>query len=278
MPEPLNGASLETPLPYLVRWRSPGKTPLLLVHGMAGNSHWWDKAAPFLKDCFDAAALDLRGHGDSAWLPDGEYTARTFVGDIESARRTLGWERMVLCGHSFGARMAIDYAASHPDRVSALVCADFMAEFRATKKRTFLARFKPRQPIYKDKTPVIERFHFQPPETLLKPEEIKAFAELCLRRVDGGYTWKTDWRVFTFQYEPAWPVFSKITMPCLILRGEFSGIMDRPQFDAVVGAVAGARGVELPGAFHHVPLDKPGEFSGALRDFNLALGAAKNNS
>ncbi len=244
-----------------------------MVHGMAGNSHWWDAAAPLLSRDFEPAALDLSGHGDSAWREDGEYSGEAFVEDIERARATLGWDKFILCGHSFGARMALDYAIKNAGQLAALVCADFMPEYREPnpRRKSFRAKLKPRQPFYGNREDIIGRFHLQPPGNCMTPERIRALAESCVRQGERGFTWKTDWRIFTFQYQSAWPVFPKLNMPCLVIRGEFSTVMDRKDFDAVVRAVPGAQGVEIPGSFHHVSLDKPEDFAAAVSGFALGI-------
>jgi len=254
-------------------WPSEGKRPLLMVHGMAGNSHWWDYVAPLLSRDFAPAALDLGGHGDSAWHEDGNYPGEGFVEDIEQARLALGWEKFFLCGHSFGARMSLDYAIKHPRRLLGLIAADFMPEYRQPnpKKKSFLARFKPRQPFYKEREDIIGRFHLQPPGNRMDAARFRALAESCVRQMERGFTWKTDWRIFTFLYESARPIFPRLGMPCLIIRGEFSTVMERQDFEGAVKAVPGARGLEIRESFHHVPLDTPREFAAAVSDFVLGL-------
>jgi pimeloyl-ACP methyl ester carboxylesterase len=51
----------------------------------------------------------------------GEYTTQESIEDIEAIRRAGGYEKLVLYGTSYGTKVALDYAARHPDRVEALV-------------------------------------------------------------------------------------------------------------------------------------------------------------
>src|SRR3546814_6522974 len=56
--------------------------PLLLVHGGRDHCRSWDWVAEKLADRYHIIAPDLRGHGDSAWSPDGQYDMDSFVYDL----------------------------------------------------------------------------------------------------------------------------------------------------------------------------------------------------
>src|SRR3546814_1068323 len=58
-----------------------GAPPLLLVHGGRDHCRNWDWVAEKLKGRYHIIAPDLRGHGDSAWSPDGNYDMDGFVSD-----------------------------------------------------------------------------------------------------------------------------------------------------------------------------------------------------
>jgi len=73
---------------HIARWDGSG-TPILLLHGMAANTHWWDPVVPHLSARFKPFALDFHGHGDSEWLAGAHYSTELFVQDIEEARQIL---------------------------------------------------------------------------------------------------------------------------------------------------------------------------------------------
>ncbi|MGH7819176.1 MAG: alpha/beta fold hydrolase, partial [Candidatus Binatia bacterium] len=56
--------------------------PVIFVHGGSAHARWWDFVVPHLGPGFHAYALDLRGHGDSAWAPDGAYSIADHAGDV----------------------------------------------------------------------------------------------------------------------------------------------------------------------------------------------------
>jgi pimeloyl-ACP methyl ester carboxylesterase len=68
-------------------------------------------------------ALDQRGHGESE-KPSTGYDFATIVADDAAAVQALGLERPIIAGHSWGAAVALEYAATYPNRVSALVLVD----------------------------------------------------------------------------------------------------------------------------------------------------------
>lgn len=103
-------------------WSSEG-LPLVLLHGLASNCRIWDLAAPLLARRYRVLALDQRGHGESA-KPLGDYGFSTVVEDVHAFVTTLGLERPVVVGHSWGGNVALQYAVEHPQDVTALALVD----------------------------------------------------------------------------------------------------------------------------------------------------------
>ena len=264
----------EDPRLHLRSWGGEG-TPLMLLHGMAGHTHWWDAVAPHLVDSFKPVALDFRGMGDSDWRPDGNYTTENWVADIEEARHAMGWERMVLCGHSLGGRISLEYAARHPDRLIALVAVDFLPEFYESKSRKFEKTRTRKQPVYADKEMMVRKFHLQPPGNAMKEKDLHALARQSIRKTDAGFTWKFDWRAFSYSYGMIWPTLPKIKVPTLIVRGALSTVMDHAAYERCLKELSGAKGVEVPKAHHHVPLDAPKAMAKAIADFAPCPSSAK---
>ena len=105
MPEPkdcrvnANGARLN-----YVDWGNPDGQALVILHGIQDCARSWDTFAANMRDYYHVIALDSRGHGDSAWLEPDRYTFRDYVSDIAALVNSLGLRRIVLMGHSAGAR------------------------------------------------------------------------------------------------------------------------------------------------------------------------------
>src|SRR5215204_6353684 len=93
-------------------WGGTGRA-FLLLHGLASSSRIWDLAAPLLRRHGRVVALDQRGHS-LAGKPDSGYDFTTIVADAWGAAQALGLERPVVIGHSWGASVALAYAAHDP--------------------------------------------------------------------------------------------------------------------------------------------------------------------
>jgi len=100
---------------HYLRWDSDGQQrPVLLLHGLASNARIWELVGPHLAELgWPAIAPDARGHGLTD-KPDGDYGFKTFRGDLLALIDILNLERPLLVGHSWGAAIALDYAAQFP--------------------------------------------------------------------------------------------------------------------------------------------------------------------
>lgn len=103
------------------RWEG-GAPTVLALHGITANHLSWATVAQRLPDTM-ILAPDLRGRGRSASVP-GPYGFAAHVSDLVALLDAAGCERVVVAGHSMGGFVAVALAASHPERVSALVLVD----------------------------------------------------------------------------------------------------------------------------------------------------------
>ena len=79
--------------------------------------------APLLAAEFRVAALDQRGHGQSAQVDEG-YDFATVLSDAAAFIDHLGWRRPLIVGHSWGADVALELATARPQLVSGLIFVD----------------------------------------------------------------------------------------------------------------------------------------------------------
>jgi proline iminopeptidase len=116
----LNGVRLY----YRIAGEAPeARAPVLFLHGGPGyNSYSFARLmGPRLEKDRRMVYLDQRGCGRSERPWDGHYSLEVLVADLEALRQELGVERWVLLGHSFGATLALEYAARHPQHVAGMV-------------------------------------------------------------------------------------------------------------------------------------------------------------
>jgi pimeloyl-ACP methyl ester carboxylesterase len=107
---------------HCIDWGGQGDW-LVLLHGLASQSHIWDLVAPQLNRHFRVIAIDQRGHGLSD-KPDGGYDFASVTHDLDCVLDVLKIERGILIGHSWGGNVALQYAVDHPRRVTGLVLVD----------------------------------------------------------------------------------------------------------------------------------------------------------
>lgn len=106
----------------------PGSPVVMMIHGLAGQAHVFDAIANQLAGKYHVYCLDVRGRGESAWGPPGEYGIDTYVADLEAIREALGLQRMSLVGTSMGGIITMHYAPKYPERVARAVLNDIGPE------------------------------------------------------------------------------------------------------------------------------------------------------
>ena len=100
------------------------KPTLILVHKIEGHAHTFDHiVSEFTRD-YRVIALDMRGHGDSAWSPEGAYLVEDHVKDLTAVIRELGLQRVTLWGNSTGGRVVQVYAGLNPGNVERVISED----------------------------------------------------------------------------------------------------------------------------------------------------------
>lgn len=100
---------------HYLRWESGGLgQPVVLLHGLASNARIWELVAPHLvARGLGLLAPDQRGHGLTD-KPDGDYNFDVFHHDLLAFITAHELEHPLLVGHSWGAMVALDFAARFP--------------------------------------------------------------------------------------------------------------------------------------------------------------------
>ena len=88
--------------------------PVVLVHGGPGLWDYLEPIARMIEDLTVVHRFDQRGCGGSD--PSDEQTMRRLQDDLDELRQHWGSEQVVVIGHSFGATLALTYAAAYPER------------------------------------------------------------------------------------------------------------------------------------------------------------------
>jgi pimeloyl-ACP methyl ester carboxylesterase len=250
-----------------LHWGAPSATPLVLLHGGGANAHWWDHLAAPLAERRHVVALDFRGHGDSDWPQETRVGA--FSDDLDALLEHLGAPHAVLAGHSMGAHIALDRAARDP-RVRGLVLID-LAWGAARGARRATRRALSLRLTYPSRERAVAAFRFVPGAARAGEALRVAIAERSVRpEPDGRFGFKFDPRWFAMPYREL-PPLSGVACDTLLLRGCESGLLGPEAARALAAELPRTRLVEVPGAGHHVHIDRPDAVLGALTEYLESL-------
>ena len=113
---------------------SPGKTPVVFLHGVMGFAANWGKIWPYFQEERPVLVLDQRGHGRSA-KPDTGYTPSDYAGDLKGLLSQLGLGACHIVGHSMGGRVALRFVSLYPEHAASLTMEDSGVETNGDREQ-----------------------------------------------------------------------------------------------------------------------------------------------
>jgi len=255
---------------HYLDYGTAGRRPMLCLHGGAAHAHWFDFVAPGFTPDHHVYSMDLRGHGDSAWADPHTYVWKHYAADVNALVEKLDLRDFVLIGHSMGGMVSLAYAATYPGRMGRLVIVDtimLMPMDRVTKMREFGAR--PAK-SYATQEELVARYRLEPAESqMAAPEVIRRMALHSARQdADGRWQHKADRRVSAnFQQIAGVPLWEKVKVPALVIKGERSKRFTPEQLAEVQARAPQVQMAEVPASDHHITLDNPQGFVDAVQKF-----------
>jgi pimeloyl-ACP methyl ester carboxylesterase len=220
-------------------------------------------------------ALDQRGHGDSDAPTDDDYRVATMADDVAAFAGSLRLDRFALLGHSMGGRIAIQYAAAHAGRLERLIIVDIGPDIALAglqRVRDMMSQSPERIESEEWAVEYIRRAN-----PLQDVDLLRQRVRHGLRRLpDGTLTWKYArglremMRAGRRDAIDLWEPLPRIPCPTLVVRGAESDILSPEVAKKMTERLPDGRLVEIPGAGHTVPADRPDDFVGHVRAF---LGA-----
>ncbi|MEV8630644.1 alpha/beta hydrolase [Streptosporangium sp. NPDC051023] len=237
----------------------PGR-PLLALHGHLSEGASFAAVAAELAPEWRVIAPDQRGHGESDRAAD--YSREGYLADILALLDHLGLDQVAIVGHSLGGINTYQFAARHPERVTAFVNADasVVLGLEGPNPLAFLLGLPYQAPTREAMLEALGEFAL-------------FFGETLKRNPDG------TWRLPFYPQDMVdsedlvhgdhWADWLASTCPALLIRAA-KGVVPAEQAQAMIDRRPGTRLVELD-TDHFVYTADPVGFAGAVREF-LASG------
>jgi non-heme chloroperoxidase len=251
------------------RFGAPDAPPVILLHGGGQTRHAWGATGRMLgQRGRHALALDLRGHGDSDWPADGDYSLDAFKADLLAVMGQLALPP-ILVGASLGGLVALLAAGESDAPLAALVLVDITpAPSRADSApiRAFMAANPEGFASLEDAAEAVARYlphRTRParPDGLMKN----------LRERDGRLHWHWDPRFIErtsrdmdIEGDRLTRAATAVRAPIVLIRGEHSELVGEAQTEAFVRLLPRADVITVPAARHMVAGDQNSEFGRAL--------------
>jgi pimeloyl-ACP methyl ester carboxylesterase len=230
--------------------------PVVLLHGWGASSQSLAGVAASLATGFRVVSVDLPGFGWSGAPTDAWGTAQ-YADHVRQLLDELGLGKVALVGHSFGGRIAIFLAATHPEGVKRLV---LVASAGVRSRQRLAVRAKV----------VVTKFLRR---VLTLPGWGRVGERILQRWQDR--VGSRDYRaagamrptLVKVVNEDLVPMLPMIQAPTLLLWGDQDQEVRRPAVETMAAQIRGARLVTFPGAGHFPFHDAPEEFQRHLTDF-----------
>ena len=271
---------------HYVDWGNPEAPPLILQHGRARSlGRSWDWVAQELRHDWHVIAPDLRGHGDSAWSPDGSYGMDAFVYDFAQLVHTLGHDQVSIIAHSLGGNIATRFTGLYPDKVRKLVNieglgpppairAEAEAQGTAQRMRQWIADKRKAAGRLPRRYPTLEAAYQRMKEenSFLSDEQARHLTvHGASRNEDGTFSWKFDnylniWSVGDIGAADLVRLWEAVTCPMLMLWG-LDSFAQSPAKDGRLDYFPSARLIEYEDAGHWLHHDQFARFMADVTGF-----------
>jgi pimeloyl-ACP methyl ester carboxylesterase len=253
----------------------PESPPVLFLHGGGQTRYAWGRTAEIVaKEGWRTVALDLRGHGESDWAPNGDYSFTSFGADVLAVVDKLGMPP-VLVGASLGGMSAM-LAEGTSDRT--VSCGLILVDITPKANPEGIERIRSFMQSGLDGFDTLEEAaeaiaaYTPNREKRVNPTGLKK----VLRERGGRWYWHWDPAFIGRGRTEVVPdrlsglldvAMNNIHVPTLLVRGLLSDVVTEAGAEELVSHIPGATVVGVPGAAHMIAGDKNDAFSDAVVTF-----------
>jgi pimeloyl-ACP methyl ester carboxylesterase len=251
---------------------------VLLLHGGGQTRHSWFRTAVQLAGAgWDAIALDARGHGDSDWASDGDYSIDALVADLQAVVEQVG-EKPVLVGASMGGMTSIVGQGEHPELARALVLVDIVPRIEAAGAARIMAFMTGNIDGFatlEDAAEVVRAYN----PLRDRPATAAGLRKNLRQRPDGRWYWHWDPAFLKLGDEPRRAISearsraaaTRIRIPTLLVRGEQSDVVSPEGAAELLAMIPGSQYVDVRGTGHMVAGDDNADFTHRVLQFLQGL-------
>lgn len=266
-----------------------GHPRMVFLHGLLGSGANWRKMVTHWQSHYEILTYDQRGHGRS-FQPLSGYGPDDYASDLLFLLEHLRWEKIILIGHSMGARNALAFAGTHPERLHALVLEDIPASNmlvhasrteerlrwiptpfpdRRSAKEYFMNEF-----VSREMNDRLRANPDEPRETALKTAQVlgQFFYANIVEDSAGRGVWRFSLAgalesIAAGRSRDWLPVFASLKVPTLLMRGEFSDELTREECRLLAAQTPLIEVDEVPAAGHWIHSDQPAAFCASVDQF-----------
>jgi non-heme chloroperoxidase len=254
------------------------RDPVVLLHGGGQTRHSWKRTAERIAaQGRPVAALDARGHGDSQWDPEQDYSLDAFAADVIAYLETLG-RPAVLVGASLGGMTALMVVGQRPDLVKGLVLVDVVITVEpagVNRIRDFMTAQPNGFASLEEVADAIAAYNPGRP----RPTNLGGLTKNVRLGEDGRWRWHWDPAFMRNTDEPRRRVnaarlrdaAARVEVPTLIVRGMRSDVVSAAGVADTIESIPHAQIAVVPGAGHMVAGDDNDVFGTALGAFLVGL-------
>ncbi|WP_202976797.1 alpha/beta fold hydrolase [Candidatus Oscillochloris fontis] len=237
-------------------------SPILFLHAFPLSGAMWQPQRAALADQFRLIVPDLRGFGATD-VPPGLTTMEQCADDMAALLDHLGLAQVAVCGLSMGGYIAMAMLQRHPARISALVLANTRAnadspEAQAQREiNATIAEAKGSATIADMMIPALVASHAEPHVVATLRTIIEANRPAGIAAALRGMALRCD----------SFATLQALRLPTLLIAGTDDALTPLDTVRMMHEAVPSSRLVIIPGAGHLSNLERPDEFTAALRSF-----------
>jgi pimeloyl-ACP methyl ester carboxylesterase len=241
---------------------------VVFLHGGGQNAHTWDTVILGLG--LPALAIDLPGHGRSAWREDGDYGPKLAAETLRPVLREWAPDPRLVVGMSLGGLTALRIAAAEPELVPELLLVDVTPSAperheEMTKAQLGAVALVQGERNFPSFSAMLDVTIEAAPHRDRKSLRRGVFHN-SKRLDDGTWTWRYDSFRKGDGFDGMWDDVDKITMPTTLVRGADSYFVNDEDVDAFANSAPGFQRTHVVAdSGHSVQGDQPAALVEILR-------------